>query len=96
MISVWFLDECDYVAGETREGVLEWYRKETGVVAEVCMEADLDMKYVLQDEFNAQRALSDPLAKPVAPCTMKTFRSEITDMLERGEAFPAIIAMVDP
>lgn len=96
MIGVWFLDECDYVAGESQAGVLEWYRRETGVVAETCVEADLDTKYSHVEETDFLVELPQISRGMPVPCVeVKTFRQEINSMLERGDTFPAILAQVD-
>lgn len=42
-MKVWKLDDCDYVAGETLEEVLAWYKNETGVVIEEHDETSLQM-----------------------------------------------------
>lgn len=41
---VWKFDDCDYVAAETLDDALAWYKNETGVEVEEWEEASLDTK----------------------------------------------------
>ena len=43
-MKVFLIDDCDYVAAETAEAALEWYRREIHDEAEEAQEASLDLE----------------------------------------------------
>ncbi len=43
-MKVFLIDDCDYVAAETAEAAIEWYRREIHDEVEECDEVSLDLE----------------------------------------------------
>ena len=76
-MKVWKLDDCDYVAAETLDDALVWYKNETGVDVEEWEEAEL------MTESNVSEEGEPPI--------IKTFAKMIEDAQANRERFPQIL-----
>lgn len=82
-ISVWKLDDCDYVAAESQQEAVAWYTNLTGVEVEDVEAANLNMK------GHTGEGPDDPDSEFIS------FAEMIRRAQEAGQEFPMILG-TDP